>query len=505
MPNQRTKRPAVRHPLVAAVDLGSNSFHLIVARLDGGGRPQVVDRLRERVALGAGMGADKRLTPESMRRALAGLRRFGQRLHAMPRGSVRAVGTNALRTARNARGFLVRAEKALGHPIEVVSGREEARLIHLGVVSNLPLQPGRLLVVDIGGGSTECIVGEGLRPVLADSLFMGCVSWSERFFPGGRLTRGGYAAARLAAEVELEPIAARYRAARPGRAVGSAGTIVAVQSVLRALGHGPAIGPAGVKALVRQVLAARRLQRLRLPGLSEDRRDVFVGGLAILDAVLRSFDIDELEVSSASLREGLLADLVGRLRHEDARERSVAELGARWQLDGPQAARVERTALALLGDARARLGLGGEEPERLLRWACRMHELGLAIAYSKHHLHGAYILRHADLPGFARDEQALLAALVAGHRRRLSPALFDEWPAARARVLLRLLFLLRLAVALHRARGEAPLRAPKLVASPGRITLRFRAGQLARHPLWEADLRAEADWLAELGWRLRWS
>ncbi len=490
--------------MVAAVDLGSNSFHMIVARVVAG-QPRVVDRLRERVVLAAGLDDRKRLTPEVQRTALATLRRFGQRLHDQPRGSVRAVGTNALRQARNARAFLRRARKALGHPIEVISGREEARLIYMGVAHSLPDEGGRRLVVDIGGGSTECILGERFEPLLTDSLYMGCVTWSRRFFPRGELTAKGMQRAVLAAQREVQTLEHDYRTLGWERCVGSSGTILAIAALLRELGwdEGGAITPRGLRKLRKVVVASGKVGRLALPGLQPERADVLPGGLAILSGLCEELRIEELTTSPGSLREGLLHDLLGRIRHDDPREHSVRQLAARWHVDRVQAARVERTALACLRQVERDWDLQGEEPRQLLRWAARLHELGLAVSYSGYHRHGAYILQHADLPGFTREEQRGLAALVAAHRRKLGQAAFLDLADTRGLEALRLALLLRLAVLLNRARSEQPQ--PRLVLRPRRagLSLRFPRGWLARHDLTREDLDEEAALLGAAGLRLQ--
>ncbi|MGQ0552251.1 MAG: Ppx/GppA phosphatase family protein [Planctomycetota bacterium] len=488
--------------LVAAVDLGSNSFHMIVARMEGG-QPRIVDRLRERVALAAGLNARKQLTPLAQRRALAALGPFGQRLRDMPPGAVRAVGTNALRQARNARGFLARARRVLGHPIEVIAGREEARLIYLGVAHSLADEPGRRLVVDIGGGSTECILGERFDTVATDSLYMGCVAHTLRFFPKGDVTRARFEQAEIAARVELEPIERHYRALGWERCVGSSGTILSIESVLRNLGLAEqGVTQSGLKRLRKELLATRRADRLDLPGLSPERVGLLSGGLAILCAVFESLRIERMEVSSSSLREGLLYDLVGRIRHEDARERTIRQLTQRYHVDLEQAGRVERTALQALEQVAEAWELTGEEHRQRLAWAARLHEIGLSISYSGQHKHGAYIVQHADMPGFSQPEKLILAALVGGHRRKLPLESFRELSRAQAEDARRLCLLLRLAVCLNRSRSPRELPAFRLRASRNDLTLRFPGRWLRQQPLTRADLEDETAVMRAAGVRL---
>jgi len=492
-------RPALRSDMVAAVDLGSNSFHMVVARMVGG-QPHVLDRMRERVVLAAGMNKQKRLSGEIQEKALAVLRRFGQRLADMPPGSVRAVGTNALRQATNARGFLLRARRVLGHPIEVIPGREEARLIYLGVAHSLADDAGRRLVIDIGGGSTECILGERLDPVTTDSLYMGCVTWTRRFFPHGEIRRKRMDEAVIAARLELQSIERHYRAVGWERCVGSSGTILAIESVLRAQGWSErGITLDGLERLRREVVDARATSRLDLPGLQPERAEILPGGLAILIAVFGSLRIARMETTPTSLREGLLYDLVGRIRHEDARQRTIRQFSQRYHVDLEHAARVERAALAYLKQVAKGWSLDSEDSRQILAWAARLHEIGLSVSFAGHHKHGAYIVRNADMPGFSREEQQVLAALVGSHRRRLSIDDFRALSAARSREALRLCALLRLAVCLTRSRSPRPLPAVRLSATPRRLRLAFPRGWLARHPLTRADLSIESDALRIAG------
>ncbi|MGH7163201.1 MAG: exopolyphosphatase, partial [Planctomycetota bacterium] len=330
---------------VAAVDLGTNSFHMVVAKIVHG-QLEIVDRIREQVSLGAGFDVKKRLTPEVQERALACLGRFGQRLRELPQGSVRAVGTNALRQARNAREFLEKARSALGHAIEVVPGPEEARLIYLGVSHSSPDVAGHRLVIDIGGGSTECILGERFDPLLTASLFMGSVSWSLRHFPGGEVTRDGFYRAQVAALLEFQSIERRFRGVGWEACVGSSGTILAVDEILRANEWSEgAITLKGIKRLRKEMLEAGHCGRFAFAGLEEDRRGILSGGAAILTAAFESLQIERMEPSPGALREGLLYDLVGRIQHEDVRDRTIQRLVQRYGLDVEQGARVWRSSL----------------------------------------------------------------------------------------------------------------------------------------------------------------
>jgi exopolyphosphatase / guanosine-5'-triphosphate,3'-diphosphate pyrophosphatase len=491
-----------RAPIVA-VDLGSNSFHLVVAREEQG-HLRVLDRLRERVVLGAGLDDDGRLGADVQTRALACLGRFGQRLRDVPTQNVRAVGTNALRAAKDARSFLARAERALGHPIEVIPGREEARLIYLGVAHGEPDLPGRRLVVDIGGGSTEVILGERFEPLRTDSLYMGSVSWTRRFFADGRITRKALRRARIAARLEVQTIARATRALGWDEALGASGMILAVDALLRARGHGDeGITLAGLEDLVDEALRAGRVADLALPGLDKERAEILPGGLAILLAVFEGLRIERMRAASGALREGILYDLVGRFRREDVRDRTIRSFAVRHHVDEEQASRVERTALRLLAAAERAWRLRGADARAFLSWAARLHEVGLVVAYAGHHKHGDYLLRNSDMPGFSRPDQEVVATIVRYHRRKIDARAFDALPAPAGATALRLCVLLRLATRLHRSRS--PRRPPelRLAARDARATLRFPAGWLDRHPLTRADLEEEAAELAAAGIELR--
>ena len=489
---------------VAAVDLGSNSFHLIVARLSPG-ELRTMDRLKEMVRLAGGLRADKRLDPDTQERALACLERFGQRLRELPSDRVRVVGTNTLRSARGAEDFLARAELALGQPIEIVSGIEEARLIYLGVAHSLAVAPDdRRLVMDIGGGSTELIIGEGYAPGRMESLYMGCVSLTNAHFPEGKLTAKAFRRAETAARQELEPHEQAFRARGWDEAVGASGTIRAAAKVAEA--NGWSEGGLTAEALERMTAAMVDLGKVgkldKLKGLSSDRAPVFAGGLAILRATFEALGIERMAVAEGALREGLLHDLVGRIRQEDVRETSVRALARRYHVDTDHADRVATTATHALAQAGPGWALPVDWGEPYLRWAALLHEIGLDIAHSGYHKHGAYIVDNADLLGFTQQEQDLLAALLRNHRRKFTTKTFAELPERWQVPTRRLAVLLRLAVVLHRNRSPEPLPELTLSADGDRLHLAFPAGWLDAHPLTHADLEQEAAFLADADFTL---
>ena len=474
---------------LAAVDLGSNSFRLQIGRLvDDQIYP--LDSIKAPVRLAAGLGVDKHLDAASQQRALDALRRFGERLRGFAPASVRVVATNTLRVARNAVDFLPQAEAALGFPIEIVSGREEARLIYIGAAHSLPTVDHKRLVVDIGGGSTEFIIGRKIDPLLTESLYMGCVSYSLRFFADGRVDKKRFRDAQLAAEQQIAHIARPYQRSGWSEAIATSGS---ARAIARLIGQNR-LNPGGVGGITWQGLEALRALMIRsgsaaampLEALPTDRLPVLAGGLAILCAVFCALRIERMAYTHGALRLGVLYDLLGRLHHHDLRDSTVRQFAQRYQVDGRQAQRVETTALSLLGQL---LDLPEHPDEvRFLRWAATLHEVGISIAHSGYHKHGAYILGCADMPGFSKPDQSRLAQLVLGQRGKLEKLIALPHDDASWRLVL----CLRLAVALHRSRDDHDL--PGFRLSPGKIGYQFDLpdGWLAKNPLSAAALADEA-------------
>ncbi|BBA32294.1 Ppx/GppA phosphatase [Methylocaldum marinum] len=477
---------------VAAVDLGSNSFHMVVAKLRAG-ELIIVDRLREMVRLGAGLNAQRHLTPDAQQRALACLDRFGQRLQDLPPGSVRAVGTNTLRAARNAGQFLVLAEKALGHPIDIISGIEEARLIYAGVAQSLAPDGKPRLVMDIGGGSTEYIIGVDQTPLRKESVRIGCVSMSLAHFTDGKITGKRFKNAVIAAQHELEPFEYTFRKDHWDEAVGASGTARAIRKILVGRGWSKdGISRDGLDRLVESVLTLGRVDKTGFPDLNPDRYPIFAGGLAILYATFKALGIQKMQVSDGALREGLLYDLLGRLYNDDIRSRTVAALATRYHVDLQQVGRVQETLKSFLDQSPSIGDIGPETAEQWLNWAASLHEIGLDIAHSQYHKHSAYIIENADLPGFSRQDQLLLAALVRVHRRKFHLKFFKELSPPWNEAGQLLAVLLRLAILLNRSRHRNPPPDIKFSLGDSRVDLRFPKQWLENHPLTAADLLQEA-------------
>jgi exopolyphosphatase/guanosine-5'-triphosphate,3'-diphosphate pyrophosphatase len=489
--------------IIAAVDLGSNSFHMIVGELRHG-QLAILDRIRETVRLAEGLSAKGDISPDARQRALDCLARFGERLRDLHADSVRAAGTSTIRRAREDSNFMREAEEALGHPIDIVSGLEEARLIYKGVTHSLPPTYGLRLVMDIGGGSTELILGQGAEPQALESLHLGCVSMTERFFPGGRISADGFRRARMAAQLELRPVKAFFRNADNVEAIGTSGTIRATEAVARALKiveEGLTLN--AVEQLIERVLEFDHVDELTMNGLSDRRGQVWPGGLSILAELLRVLRVSKLQVSDGALREGLLYDLLGRLQHEDARERTVRAMMARYNVDRKQAKRVAKTADSLYRQAKQQWGFSSTIAGNALDWAARLHEIGLDISHDGYQRHGAYIAENADMPGFPRAEQRFLAALIGNHRHAIRKTAFRLLPKDWREGAMRLLILLRLAVLLNRSRKLREIPPVKLEVGRRSLKLEFDVEWLVENPLLVADLEREQEFLELVGYTLR--
>ena len=481
-----------RHETLAAVDLGSNSFHLQIGRVvDGQIYP--LDSVREVVRLGAGLTAEKRIDRATQAAALEAIAKFGERLRGFPRAAVRAVGTNALRVAKNAPQFLREARATLGFPIEVISGREEARLIYLGVAHALPPagkeDATRRLVVDIGGGSTEFIIGTGFEPQLTESLYMGCVSYSLKYFPGGKVDKAGMKAAELAARQELSSLTRQYRETGWHEAVASSGTARSLENILRENGFAAeGITRDGLESLKARLLKTEKADPERIAGLRPNRAPVLPGGLAIMIAVFDALGLQAIKVSEAALRHGVLYDLLGRVEHHDMREATVAQFVRRYHIDAAQAERVKQLALTVF-DALTPGADRDEDPDRLmLGWAARLAETGLSIAHAAYHKHSAYVLSNADMPGFSRMEQARLARIVLAHRGKLGKVQDAGLETADWKLVLAL----RIASLILRSRSDSKPPFLRVAADSGGFAIDLPQSWLEENPLSADALEEEA-------------
>jgi exopolyphosphatase/guanosine-5'-triphosphate,3'-diphosphate pyrophosphatase len=489
-----------RHDTLAAVDLGSNSFHLQIGRVvDGQIYP--LDSVREVVRLGAGLTSDKRIDRASQAKALETLAKFAERLRGFPRAAVRVVGTNTLRVAKNAPQFLREARTVLGFPIEVISGREEARLIYLGVAHSLPAAAHRRFAVDIGGGSTEFIIGTGLEPELTESLYMGCVSYTLKYFPDGKVDKSRMKAAELAARQEVAGIAGAYRDAGWDEAVGSSGTARSMENILREQGFAPeGLTREGLERLRNLLIKHEKADPDKIAGLRPNRAAVLPGGVAIMSAVFDELGIESMKVSDGALRHGVLYDLLGRVEHRDMREVTAAQYMRRYHVDSGHADRVRTLALKvydalMVGSDRDR----DDDPDRqILGWAAQLAEVGLSIAHAQYHKHSAYVISNADMPGFSRMEQARLARIVLAHRGKLGK-MHDaglegaDW---------KLVFALRIAALILRSRTDQRLPFLRVAADAGGFAIDMPQAWLDENPLSAAALESETDSWKAVGMRL---
>ena len=491
--------------LVAAVDLGSNSFRMLVAQAvntPSGTQLRPIDTLRESVRLAAGLTENKLLGNDAYQRGLVAIRRFGERIREFDPKNVRAVATNTLRVAKNAQQFVRDAEEALGFPIEVIAGVEEARLIYIGAAHEVPAVQGNRLVIDIGGGSTEFIIGKGYEPKLMESLYIGCVSHSLRFFPKGNIDAHAFKEAELAARREIQVISGAYLKSGWNQVIGSSGTARALAELIGGNSfnsHGDSLSMGrvnagsglitreGLKNLKKHLLKYEHVNQVELIGLKDDRRSVWPGGLAIMLAAFDELGIEAMEVTDAALRSGVIYDLLGRSQHHDMRYVTVEQFMQRYAVDRDQATRVGQLAADFLQQLPKPEAESREDNVALLQWAANLHEIGLSISHNGYHKHSAYIAGNADMPGFSKNDQARLAALLIGHTGKLGKLAnnhsFQDW---------RMLFCLRLAQVLCRGRNDTQFPEVKVSEHGGSYLVSLPKEWVAEHPLTEFSLLKEA-------------
>ena len=485
----------------AAVDLGSNSFHMLVARREHG-ELRVLDRIREMVRLGGGLDRKGNLDPEVRERALACLARFGQRLRGIPASNLRAVGTQTFRRLKNADKFLLEVEDTLGCPVDIIAGREEARLVYLGVSQWIAGQHERQLVMDIGGGSTELVIGEGVDPIELVSLQFGCVSVTNRFFRNGKITARRLKKAERAVAAELQEIQTVYRNAGWQVAVGSSGTFRSAAAMCEANGWSKKGVSAEALAQLKQIaLSFKTIADIDINGLSERRKPVFIGGLAIMLACFKALAIKEILISPYALREGLLQDLLGRLEHRDPRDKAVRALMSRFAVDPAQVARVQRTALSIFDQLSGEAALG-ESHRAMLDWATRLHEIGLSLSHASYQIHSAYLVEASDMAGFSRQEQLFLAALVGFQRREIPRDYTARLPLRLHRALSVTLLCMRLSWIFCRTRDDEAIPEFRITLSGTSVHLSLSADWMENHPLTVADLEFEESALHTIGLQL---
>jgi len=479
--------------LLAAVDLGSNSFRLEIGQAEG----LHIERhgyWKETVRLAAGLGPDQRLSPRAIETACACLARMNERMRGVPQQQVRAVGTQTLRQALNANEFLLEAQNSLGFPIEIIAGREEARLVFEGCMHSLPPSPQRRLVLDIGGASSEIIVGRDFAADRAESFQVGCVNTTLRYFPDGVIDRASLKRAQVACAAEFEEAITAFNRTQWDEAYGSSGTIGAVSAILRAEGWSDGTVTAlGLLKLRQALMAFGDVRRVKFDVVKADRSEVLVGGVAVLSAAFETLGLHEMQTAKGALRLGLLYDLLGRRESRDIRDATVDRIQERFAVDRQQAARVRDIALKLYDaiDPPA-----SDEGRKRLQWACDLHEVGCAISRSDYHKHSSYLIEHADLAGFSTSDQehiGVLALAQRGNLRKVAEALAD--PELVGKILA-----LRLAVVLCHARRGVEL--PAWTLRSGRtIELGLGRQWIDAHPLTRHLLDEEAQHWERVGTR----
>ncbi len=488
---------------VAAIDLGSNSFHMIVCKLEKG-KLRTVDRLKEMVRLASGLDHDKNINHKTQNKALECLERFGQRIRNFPTGSVRIVGTNTLRTAKNSKKFIAQAEKALGHPIEIIAGIEEARLIYQGVANSLGSNANSRFVMDIGGGSTEYIIGVNDFAHTKESLNMGCVTVSNKFFKNGVISKKAFKKALIYAQQKLAPYQKKYNSKQWDEAIGASGSLRAIHKVLIASKwSNNGITREGLEKLVEHITACKHIDELKLAELDDERLPVFIGGVAIIYATFQKLEISQMTVSDGALREGLVHDLLGRIYDHDIRSKTVETIAEHYLTDSHHSARISQTVNYILNQLDSSCCTENSKViTQILHWAVSLHGIGRNIAHSQYHKHSAYIIENGDFAGFSRQDQVLLANIVRSHRKKFSRSFFKKLPSPWDQDAPYLTIILRLAILLHRNRHTNDTPEFNISIQAKEITLLFANHWLDDAPLTQADLEIEAKYLAAAGFTL---
>jgi exopolyphosphatase/guanosine-5'-triphosphate,3'-diphosphate pyrophosphatase len=485
----------------AAVDLGSNSFHMLVSRREHG-EMRVLDRIKEMVRLGGGLDKDGNLDPEVRQRALDCLSRFGQRLRGIPAKNLRAVGTQTFRRLKYTDEFLQASESALQCPVDIIAGREEARLVYLGVSQWIAGHQQKQLVMDIGGGSTELIIGEGVEPIEMESMQFGCVSVTNRFFANGKINKKRLKKAQSTVAAELQELQSVYRKSGWHVAIGSSGTFRSAAAMCEANGwYKKGITLDALERLKSKALSFESIEQVQIDGLSERRQPVFIGGLAIMLALFKALSITELVVSPFALREGLLQDLLGRLEQRDPRDSAVKAFMSRFAVDPAQVARVKKTAWDLFDQMSGDEAVGNAH-RRMLGWAADLHETGLNLSHASYQKHSAYLIEASDLAGFSRQEQLFLATLVGFQRREIPETLASLLPLRMHRSLSISLLCIRLSWIFCRTREDEAIPEFRINLNESSVHLSLLSPWMQNHPLTIADLEYEAEALRAIGLRL---
>jgi len=495
-------------PHYAAIDLGSNSFHLAIGQI-AHGELRWIGKLSEKIQLAASLTNDSNISEDAIERALSCLLRFKDRIAHVPTENLRIVGTNTLRIARNKHLLLKPIKEIFNQKVEIIAGREEARLIYLGVSHSMPQCKHNRLVIDIGGGSTEFIIGKDFTPLQLESLHLGCVTWKLRFFKDGLITTKNFQKAILAAQQEVQIIAENYQAISWTSVIGSSGSARTILNAsLKFEGSRPLQGRevitrADLEMLCDYVQSKNHVDELKIDGLKDERKAIFPSGLAILYGIFLQLNIEEMRYSDGALREGLIYDLLGRNDNENTRTRTISALTERYSISSRQSSRVLKTTCLLYKQLKAIWqDIDNPDLQELLCNAAQLHEVGQAMSHTQFHKHGAYIIENSDLAGFSKGDQRIMALLIRLHRRKLSIDVFNTYDELDQNTLIKLVIILRLACVFHQGRNVNKLKSDQvqLIAHKDSLDLSiaFEKGWLNEHPLMLADLEIEKKYLEKV-------
>lgn len=490
------------YPAVAAVDLGSNSFHLLVAR-EVESNFQVLHSEKQKIRLAAGLNNKKKLSQEAIDRALAVLKQFSETLKNFNTDQIKVVATYTLRSATNIDYFLEQAAEVFPYPIDVISGQEEARLIYQGVAHNVHHDDNRL-IVDIGGGSTELVIGNGFTPLRLTSRNMGSTSFTQRFFGTGEISANAFKKAMIRAEQTLESVASSFIKSGWKWCLGTSGTIKSVGTVVLEKFETDNINYEHLCWLKDELIKAGHIDALDIPGLHDDRKSSICGGLTILLAIFKQFKIKSIRYCDFALREGLLHEMQDNLKQKDIRVTTIDSFCKRFDIDTTQAHLIQHTARWFYQQVKTTWGLKNNEHFSILMWAVQLHEIGLSINSSSIHKHSAYIVENSLLPGFTQQQQSLLACLIRFHRKKIRPEELPELALISRQKFCYLLAIIRLSILLNQKRQPNYLPDYKLEANTAKLRLRFPQAWFEEQALLEADLQAEQQQLKKIGVELHY-
>lgn len=483
---------------LAAIDLGSNSFHLIVATLEDNNF-KIIDSVKEMVRLGEGLDKNNVLSQEKIDQAVDCLKIFGQRIKGFSFRNVQCAGTNTLRKAQNSYDFIQQAQQALGFPISIIGGREEARLVYQGVSRSIAQIVDKRLVIDIGGGSTEFIIGEINKPILTESLNMGCVNFTRQYFSNGEITKRSLKKAVLAARQKLEWISDEYIEMGWQESIGSSGTIKSVAAMLHEqFDTNGNIQYKHLKKLAKIFIEIKYIDKIEVAGLSSNRAPVIIGGICVLLAAFEELGIETMMTSNGALREGLLNDIRNLADGRDIRFTSVKQMQERYKVDTQQIFRINKIASVFINHLDL---INDLETVNLINWSIELHEIGLMISHVNTPLHSAYLVEQSDMPGFSRGLQNTLGLLLRLYRGKIKKTLIEEMPQKINKLSL-VLQIIRLSIMLARGRNRINLEKMIVTKEDKSINLEFPERFLNNRPLTVADLEQEKKESKKLGFDL---